>query len=60
METQRSSASRFAKNARRRGTPAERWNVGHRIRDVECAPDGRSLECSKMRILAGCSRVTPK
>jgi len=40
-------------------TPAERWNVGHRIRDVEQAPDGAlwMLEDAKE---GGVYRVTPK
>jgi glucose/arabinose dehydrogenase len=40
-------------------TPAERWEVGHRIRDVEVAPDGAlwMLEDSKS---GGLFRVTPK
>jgi glucose/arabinose dehydrogenase len=39
--------------------PAERWDVGHRIRDVEVAPDGSlwMLEDSKE---GGVFRVTPK
>ena len=39
--------------------PAERWEVGHRIRDVEVAPDGAlwMLEDAK---LGGVFRVTPK
>ena len=39
--------------------PAERWAVGHRIRDVEVAPDGAlwMLEDSKT---GGLFRVTPK
>ena len=40
-------------------TPAERWSVGHRIRDVEVAPDGAvwMLEDSPT---GGLFRVTPK
>jgi glucose/arabinose dehydrogenase len=40
-------------------TPAERWDVGHRIRDVEVAPDGALwlLEDAKE---GGVFRVTPK
>jgi aldose sugar dehydrogenase len=39
--------------------PAERWSVGHRIRDVEVAPDGAvwMLEDSNP---GGLFRVTPK
>ena len=40
-------------------TPAERWDVGHRIRDVEVGPDGAlwMLEDAKP---GGVFRVTPK
>jgi glucose/arabinose dehydrogenase len=40
-------------------TPAERWNVGHRIRDVEVGPDGAlwMLEDANPGALF---RVTPK
>jgi len=40
-------------------TPAERWDVGHRIRDVEVAPDGAvwMLEDADPGALF---RVTPK
>src|SRR5476649_1805731 len=40
-------------------TPAERWSVGHRIRDVEVGPDGAlwMLEDSPM---GGLFKVTPK
>ena len=40
-------------------TPAERWNVGHRIRDIEVAPDGAvwMLEDANP---GGLFRVTPK
>ncbi len=39
--------------------PAERWDVGHRIRDVEAAPDGALwiIEDSKT---GGLFRLTPK
>ena len=39
--------------------PAERWDVGHRIRDVEVAPDGALwlLEDAKE---GGVFRATPK
>ncbi len=39
--------------------PAERWDVGHRIRDVEAGPDGAlwMLEDAKSGALF---RVTPK
>ena len=36
-------------------TPAERWSVGHRIRDVEVASGRRACGCSRTRIPAGCS-----
>jgi aldose sugar dehydrogenase len=38
METQ--SISRITTDGKGGATPAERWDVGHRIRDVEEAPDG--------------------
>ncbi|MGC4081983.1 MAG: PQQ-dependent sugar dehydrogenase [Vicinamibacterales bacterium] len=40
-------------------TPAERWNVGHRIRDVEVAPDG-ALWLLEDANPGGVFRVTPK
>src|SRR5215470_8898413 len=40
-------------------TPAERWNVGHRIRDVEVAPDG-AVWMIEDRNPGGLFRVTPK
>ena len=40
-------------------TPAERWNVGHRIRDVEVAPDG-ALWMLEDTGTGGLFRVTPK
>jgi aldose sugar dehydrogenase len=40
-------------------TPAERWAVGHRIRDVEVAPDG-ALWLLEDRNPGGLFRVTPK
>ncbi len=39
--------------------PAERWSVGHRIRDVEVAPDG-ALWMLEDRNPGGLFRVTPK
>ncbi len=39
--------------------PAERWNVGHRIRDVEVAPDGALWMLEDARA-GGVFRVTPK
>src|SRR5712672_226655 len=40
-------------------TPAERWAVGHRMRDVEVAPDG-ALWMLEDRNPGGLFRVTPK
>jgi glucose/arabinose dehydrogenase len=40
-------------------TPAERWDVGHRIRDVEVAPDG-ALWMLEDANPGGLFRVTPK
>ena len=40
-------------------TPAERWNVGHRIRDVAVAPDG-AVWMIEDRNPGGLFRVTPK
>ena len=40
-------------------TPAERWDVGHRIRDVEQAPDG-ALWMLEDASTGGVFRVTPK
>jgi len=39
--------------------PAERWNVGHRIRDVEVAPDG-AVWMIEDSMSGGLFRVTPK
>jgi glucose/arabinose dehydrogenase len=39
--------------------PAERWNVGHRIRDVEVGPDG-ALWMLEDSATGGLFRVTPK
>ena len=39
--------------------PAERWDVGHRIRDVEVAPDG-ALWMLEDTLTGGLFRVTPK
>ena len=53
------SLSRITFDGKGGATPAERWNVGHRIRDVEIAPDGAIwlLEDSPT---GGLFRVTPK
>ena len=40
-------------------TPAERWDVGHRIRDVEVGPDG-ALWMLEDANPGGLFRVTPK
>jgi glucose/arabinose dehydrogenase len=40
-------------------TPAERWNVGHRIRDVEVAPDG-AVWLIEDATPGGLFRLTPK
>jgi len=40
-------------------TPAERWSVGHRIRDVEVAPDG-AVWMLEDKNPGGLFRVTPK
>ena len=39
--------------------PAERWSVGHRIRDVEVGPDG-ALWMLEDANPGGLFRVTPK
>ena len=39
--------------------PAERWNVGHRIRDVAAGPDG-ALWMVEDANPGGLFRVTPK
>ena len=53
------SLSRVAFDGKGGATPAERWNVGKRLRDVEVAPDGAlwMLEDSQT---GGLYRVTPK
>jgi glucose/arabinose dehydrogenase len=53
------SLSRITFDAKGGATPAERWPVGHRIRDVEVGPDGAlwMLEDSNP---GGLFRVTPK
>ena len=57
METQ--TLNRITFDAKGGATPAERWSVGHRIRDVEVAPDGAvwMLEDANP---GGLFRVTPK
>jgi aldose sugar dehydrogenase len=51
--------NRIALDGKGGATPAQRWSVGHRIRDVEVAPDGAiwMLEDDKA---GGLFRVTPK
>ncbi|HEY0263252.1 MAG TPA: PQQ-dependent sugar dehydrogenase [Granulicella sp.] len=53
------SLNRITFDGKGGATPAERWDVGHRIRDVEVAPDGALwlLEDSNP---GGVFRVTPK
>ena len=53
------SISRITFDGKGGATPAERWRVGHRIRDVEVGPDGALwvLEDSNP---GGLFRVTPK
>jgi glucose/arabinose dehydrogenase len=57
METQ--TLNRVTFDGKGGATPAERWSVGHRIRDVEVAPDGAvwMLEDANP---GGLFRVTPK
>ncbi|MCM3879517.1 MAG: PQQ-dependent sugar dehydrogenase [Vicinamibacterales bacterium] len=57
METQ--TLNRVTFDGKGGATPAERWSVGHRIRDVEVGPDGAlwMLEDDKA---GGLFRVTPK
>ena len=53
------SLNRITFDGKGGATPAERWSVGHRIRDVEVAPDGAvwMLEDANP---GGLFRVTPK
>ena len=53
------SLSRVTFDGKGGATPAERWNIGKRLRDVEVAPDGAlwMLEDSQT---GGLYRVTPK
>ena len=53
------SLNRIAFDAQGNAKPAERWNVGHRIRDVEVAPDG-SLWLLEDDTKGGLWHVTPK
>ena len=53
------SLSRITFDGKGGATPAERWSVAHRIRDVEVGPDGAvwMIEDSNT---GGLYRVTPK
>jgi glucose/arabinose dehydrogenase len=53
------SLNRIAFDAQGKPMPAERWNVGHRIRDVEVAADG-SLWMLEDSPTGGLWHVTPK
>ena len=53
------SLSRVTFDGKGGATPAERWNVGKRVRDVEVAPDG-ALWMLEDSPTGGLFRVTPK
>lgn len=53
------SLSRVTFDGKGGATPAERWSVGHKIRDVEVAPDG-ALWLLEDAPAGGLFRVTPK
>ncbi len=53
------SLSRITFDGQGGAKPAERWDVGHRIRDVEVAPDGALWMLEDSRT-GGVFRVTPK
>jgi glucose/arabinose dehydrogenase len=53
------SLSRVTFDGKGGATPAERWNVGHRLRDVEVAADG-ALWLLEDSPTGGLYRVTPK
>lgn len=53
------SLSRITFDANGGATPAERWDVGHQIRDVAVAPDGAVWVIENARA-GGLFRVTPK
>src|SRR5262245_6324682 len=57
MQTQ--TLNRITFDGKGGATPAERWSVGHRIRDVEVAPDG-ALWLLEDKNPGGVFRVTPK
>lgn len=53
------SLSRITFDGKGGATPAERWSVGHKIRDVEVAPDG-ALWLLEDSPAGGLFRLTPK
>jgi glucose/arabinose dehydrogenase len=53
------SLSRMTFDAKGGATPAERWDVGHQIRDVAVAPDGAIWMIENLST-GGLFRVTPK
>jgi glucose/arabinose dehydrogenase len=53
------SLNRIVFDGKGGATPAERWNVGHRLRDVEVGPDG-ALWMLEDNNPGGLFRVTPK
>src|SRR5204862_4078589 len=53
------SLNRMTFDGKGGATPAERWSVGHRIRDVEVGPDG-ALWMLEDANPGGLFRVTPK
>jgi glucose/arabinose dehydrogenase len=57
MATQ--TISRITFDGKGGATPAERWSVGHRVRDVEVAPDG-ALWVAEDANPGGLFRLTPK
>jgi len=57
MQTQ--TLNRITFDGKGGATPAERWSVGHRIRDVEMGPDGALWMLEDSRT-GGLFRVTPK
>ena len=53
------SGSRITFDGKGGAKPAERWSLGHRIRDVEVAPDGAMWAIEDSRT-GGLFRLTPK
>ncbi len=53
------SLNRIVFDAQGKPTPAERWSVGHRMRDVAVAPDG-SIWLIEDTATGGLFRLTPK